>query len=381
MLFQNPIAFLLLPLFFFLLWLKSRKKETIGFPNLTTLKEKEPKVSWLKKKLIRLERNLVPLLKIVVISIFVVALANPLYSIDKVRKVKETRLILHVQDASGSMTPGYRGNMYSRSLSCKSDVAIDGAKRFMELRSDDYMALIAFASNARLITPGFTTDYNLIKKKLEDIRWNTRYTRDMELGGSTEAGEALWLSLSLFLNYLPREERPSVSELMDMRDSLISSEGSEDFYIPPSLREKDFGKGKIVILYTDAEFEYYASSSERLNVLKLVRLLRHFGIKIYLLLADTSPERIDVRLINAITLAENKEELKTAGKVFPLKGDDLSGVNTVFDQINELEKTELVLENYDETKGLRHVSTLVGIFFLLGYMFLKYHNRFRKPEL
>lgn len=374
MLFQNPIAFLLLPLFFFLLWLKSRRKENIGFPNLTTLKEKAPQASWFK-------RRLVPLLKIVTISIFVVALANPLYSVEKVREVKETRLILHVQDVSGSMTPGYRGIMYSRSLRCKSDVAIDGAKRFMELRSDDYMALIAFASSARLITPGFTTDHNLIKKKLDAIRWDTDYNRNMGIGGSTEAGEALWLSLSLFLNYLPREERPSVRELMDMRDSLFSSEGTEDFYIPHSLREKDFGKGKIVILYTDAEFDYYAPSSDRLNVLKLVRLLRHFGIKIYLLLADTSPERVDVRLINAITLANNKEELKTAGKIFPIKGDDLSGVNAVFDQINELEKTQLVLESYDETKGLRHVLTLVGIFFLLGYMFLKYHNRFRKPEL
>lgn len=375
MLFQNPIAFLLLPLFFFLLWLKSRKKETIGFPNLTTLKEKTPQASWLK-------RNLVPLLKIVTISIFVVALANSLYSIEKVREIKETRLILHVQDASGSMTPGYRGLMYDgSSLRCKSDVAIDGAKRFMELRSDDYMALIAFASSAKLITPGFTTDHSLIKKKLDDIRWNTKYNKDMELGGSTEAGEALWLSLSLFLNYLPREERIPVSELMDMRDSLLSSEGTEDFYIPPSLRGKDFGKGRIVIFYTDAEFDYYASSTERLNVLKLVRLLRQFGIKIYLLLADTSLERIDVQLINAITLANNKEELKTAGKIFPIKGDDLSGVNTVFDQINELEKTELILESYDETKGLRHVLTLIGIFFLLGYMLLKYHNRFRKPEL
>lgn len=375
MLFQNPIALLLLPLFFFILWLKSRKKETIGFPNLTTLKEKAPQASWLK-------RNLVPLLKIVTISIFVVALANPLYSVEKVREVKETRLILHVQDTSGSMTPGYRGMMYSRALRCKSDVAIDGAKRFMELRSDDYMALIAFASSAKLVTPGFTTDYNLIKKKLEDIRWNTQYNKAMELGGSTEAGEALWLSLSLFLNYLPREERISVSDLMDMRYSLISSEGVEDFYIPPSLREKDFGKGRIVILYTDAEFDYYATSDERLNVLKLVRLLRHFGIKIYLVLADTSLERINVQLINAITLAGNKEELKTAGRIFPIKGDDLSGVNTVFDQINELEKTELILESYDETRGLRHVLTLVGIFFLLGgYMLLKYHNSFRKPEL
>jgi len=163
--FQYPIAFLLLPLFFFLLWLKSRKKDSVGFPNLTILKEKVPQASWCK-------RHLVPLLGAITISIFVVALANPNYSVEKVREIKETRLMIKVQDLSGSMEP-YRSPGPDRRLICKADVALEGAKRFIDLRPHDYIALIAFASYAKLVTPGFVTDHNLIQKKLNDIRPGT----------------------------------------------------------------------------------------------------------------------------------------------------------------------------------------------------------------
>ena len=372
--FQYPIAFLLLPLFSFLLWLKSGKKESVGFPNLTTLQERIPQASWYK-------RHLVPLLGVITISIFVVALVNPNYSIEKVREVKETRLMIKVQDLSGSMEP-YRSPGPDRKIICKADVALEGAKRFIDLRPHDYIALIAFASYAKLVTPGFITDHKLIQKKLNDIRPGTECNKHMYLGDSTDAAEAFWLSLSLFLNSLPSNERPSLGEIMDMRVSLMSSEEGGDFYIPPSLRGKDFGKGRIVIFYTDGQFDYYSYAyTERLNVLKLIRLMRHFGIKIYLLLADTKLKDVDHRLINTITLARDKEELKTAGKVFTLQGDDLSSVNTVYDQINELEKTKLVVENYNEIRGTMQILTLIGIVFLLGYIFLKYHNRFRRPEL
>ena len=374
--FQRPEAFLLL--FLFILLLLFRKKVSLGFPNLKGLKAKVPQASWTK-------RNLIKVLSALTFALFVLALANPLYTVEKSREVKETRLIVLVKDLSGSMSSDISGNYYTSSSKRKYEIALDAGKKFVDLRledaeSSDYLALIAFADYAKLASP-FTDDPNIIKKKLDDISPGTQYHKDMGIGTCTEASEAIWLCINLFLNYLPKDERPSVGELMSMKESLLGPDDGE-IWLPPSLQGKDFGTGKVIIMMSDGEFyiqdtvyEYHYVSSHP-NIVRAIRLMRKLGIRGYFLLTDTG---INERIKQAITMASDAKDLETAGQIFELKAD-MSNIEQVYQKIHELEKTKLVLEGYEQTKGTSRFFTLLGILSLLCLAFLAYSRFFRKLE-
>lgn len=374
--FQRPEAFLLLLLFFLVLWIKEKRKESVHFPNLAAMKNHVPQASWVK-------RNLVPLLGVLAFSSFVIALVDPMYTVQKSREVKETRLIVLVEDMSGSMDDSYVGssdgsgfdyesNKPSEPYMKKCELALDGAKKFASLRLEDHIALIAFADYAKLVSP-FTIDYNIVSQKLDDLRPASKYAKDMDVGSGTNAAEAIWLVINLFINQLPKKDRPSVGELMDMRASLYGSTEKGELYIPPSLRGKDFGKGKVLVLLSDGDFYI---EDKGLNVLRAIKLMRHLGVKSYFLLINKS---INSRVEQAVTLADSKD-LETAGVIFNLE-PNLSNVQLVYSLINELEKTKIVIEKVDSKKSGSEFFVLLGLAFLLGHIFLKYNKKFRKPEL
>lgn len=373
--FQRPEAFLLLLLFLLVLWIERKRKESVHFPNLAAMKSHVPQASWAK-------RNLVPLLGALAFSSFVIALADPMYTVQRSREVKETRLIVLVEDMSGSMESyvgtsdgsgfDYESNKPSEPYIKKCELALDGAKKFVSLRLNDYIALIAFADYAKLASP-FTIDHEIIAQKLDDLRPESKYAKDMDVGSGTNAAEAIWLVINLFINQMPKKDRPSVGELMDMRASLYGSTEKGELYIPPSLRGKDFGKGKVLVLLSDGEFYI---EDKGLNVLRAIKLMRHLGIKSYFLLINKD---IDSRVEQAVTLADSKD-LETAGMIFPLE-PNLSNVQLVYSLINELEKTKVVVEKVDSKKSGSEFFVLLGLAILLGHVFLKYSKKFRKPEL
>ncbi|MBM3199967.1 VWA domain-containing protein [Candidatus Woesearchaeota archaeon] len=368
---QRPEAFLLLLLLLPLLLLRKKKKNQLGFPNLKGLTSKIPQASWMK-------RNLLKILEALTITLFVIALANPLQTVEKSREVKETRLIVIVEDLSGSMYNSV--DYYNPSLGSRHILALDSAHKFAGLRFDntkepssDYLALIAFADYSKLICP-FTNDMEIIHRRIEFLKVN-----DGQVGGGTEISEAVWLTINLFINYLPKEERPTVGEIMSMKEALIGNDEG-DIWLPKSLKGKDFGKGKIAIILSDGEF--YISSAYDIrgktpNAIRAIRLMRMLGIKSYFILMNP---QVDPRLEKAITSAKNEKELRTAGQILALK-PDMSNIDRVYDKINELEKTQLILEDFRQKKGTSWAFTLLGFVSLVVYAFLSYSKPFRRIEI
>lgn len=375
--FERPEAFLLLFLFLLLFsfsrWRK--RKASLGFPNLASLNSKIPKPSWLKK-------NFVPLTGGLAIFFFVLALVNPLHNVERSREVKETRLIVMVEDLSGSMYSETDGIS-------KVNLSLNAAKKFVDLRlseeiNSDYISLIAFASYSKLITP-FTNDPNVILRGINLLRRD-----DCEVGSGTEASEAIWLSINLFLNYLPKDERPTVGELMSMRNSLYGGDGG-DVWLPESLREKDFGKGKILVFMSDGEFylpspsqgsvkaNYYGygySSSYTPNLVRAVRLMRLLGIKCYFLLTEPN---LDDRIKNELFSISKHRNVNSVGHIFELE-ENLGNINKIYRQIDELEKTELILQGFSQKKGGGNLFFHIGLMFFLLHIFFRYIKNFRKIE-
>ncbi|MBM3200568.1 hypothetical protein FJZ53_06535 [Candidatus Woesearchaeota archaeon] len=368
--FQRPEAFLLLLLLLPLLLLRRKKKNQLGFPNLKGLTSKIPQASWMK-------RNLLKVLEALTIILFVIAIANPLQTVEKSREVKETRLIVLVEDLSGSMYSSIDPNDSKSPM--KYFVVLDAAKKFSGLRFDntkepssDYLAIIAFADYAKLICP-FTNDMEIINKRINFLKVN-----DGQVGAGTEVSEAVWLTINLFINYLPKEERPTAGEIMSLKEALIGDDEG-DIWIPKSLRGKDFGKGKIAIFLSDGEFylsSAYNTVGKKPNAIRAIRLMRMLGIKSYFILMK--PE-VDPRVEKAVTSAKNEKELKTAGQILALK-QDMSNIDKVYDKINELEKTQLILEDFRQKKGTSLVFTLLGFISLVVYAFLSYSKPFRRIE-
>ena len=368
--FQRPEAFLLLLLLLPLLLLRRKKKNQLGFPNLKGLTSKIPQASWMK-------RNLLKVLEALTITLFVIALANPLQTVEKSREVKETRLIVMVEDLSGSMYSEVDPD--NPNSERKYVLVLNAAHKFAGLRFDntkepssDYLALIAFADYAKLICP-FTNDMDIINRRIEFLKKN-----DGQVGSGTEVSEAVWLTINLFINYLPKEERPTAGEIMSMKESLIGNDEG-DIWIPKSLRGKDFGKGKIAIFLSDGEFYIsgaYDTRGKMPNAVRAIRLMRMLGIKSYFILMK--PE-VDPRVEQAITSAKNEKELKTAGQILALK-TDMSNVDKVYDKVNELEKTQLILEDFRQKKGTSWEFTLLGFISLVIYAFLNYSKSFRRIE-
>lgn len=369
--FQRPEAFLLLLLLLPLLLLRRKRKNLLGFPNLKGLTSKIPQASWIK-------RNLLKVLEALTIILFVIALANPLQTVEKSREVKETRLIVLVEDLSGSMY-GYT-NSENPNSEKKYILVLNSAHKFAGLRFDntkepssDYLAIIAFADYSKLICP-FTNDMEIIHRRIEFLKHN-----DGQVGSGTEISEAVWLTINLFINYLPKEERPTAGEIMSLKEALVGDDDG-DIWIPKSLRDKDFGKGKIAIFLSDGEFYLstaYDTVGKKPNAIRAIRLMRMLGIKSYFILMNLNV--VDPRVEKAVTSAKNEKELKTAGQILALK-QDMSNIDKVYDNINELEKTQLILEDFRQKKGTSWAFTLLGFISLVIYAFLNYSKPFRRIE-
>ena len=107
------------------------------------------------------------------------------------------------------------------------DVALDGARAFIDMRStDDLIGIVAFSSFAKVIAPP-AFDKDILKKKLELLsrRADSFIFRELTVGGATNASYAAWLAVCVFFMLLPEENQPSYEEINDLRYALVGSIG------------------------------------------------------------------------------------------------------------------------------------------------------------
>ncbi|MEA1923522.1 MAG: VWA domain-containing protein [Pseudomonadota bacterium] len=322
--FEYPLALLLvLPLFWF--GQRSRKLPAVDFaPAVIFAQDLKP--GWW-------QLNLPRFLAYAVLICLLLACANYRYAETREQSYRESRWLMLVQDLSGSMhRPS--GSVAGETFA---DIALDGLSSFVKRRPpEDMIGLVAFSSFARLLAP-LTFDRQIIRDKLKqlDRREASRISRQLAVGGATNASYAVWLAMSAFFMILPKEARPSFTELQDLR-YLLSGENREKVAVPAKLKGLGLERGVAIILFTDGRIKVSRNGRDQERGLpdfvSLVKFLERVGIRLYIIAVDGRVE------------AEVEEVLNDApGRLFLMPGRlSRAAMREIYSEINSLEKNRLL---------------------------------------
>ncbi|MBU0468003.1 MAG: VWA domain-containing protein [Candidatus Omnitrophica bacterium] len=314
MIFKSPIYLFFIPFVLALIYVfkKGQRPSRIVFPSSIIISQ----LGTTQKTRFR---NVPHYLRAVSIVLIIIALSGPrAVSKETVQKQKGIDIVLAV-DASGSMAAEdfNIGNKRVNRLQAVKNVV----ESFIKERTSDRIGLVAFAGLAYTVCP-LTTDNLWLLKNLERI----------ELGlidDGTAIGSAIVSSLS----------RLKVSD----------------------------AKSKVMILLTDG-----MNNAGKVDPIDAARVAEAFGIKIYTIGAGTKgyapfPQYVFGRKVYTQRLSDlDEESLKkiadiTGGKYF--SATDIESLREVYEQIDELEKTEIEEFGYFEYEEL-------FVWFLIGGMLL-----------
>ena len=322
MIFQNPLAFLLLLLIplLYLLRIKKNKKAQSGIPF--------PSVSLSKEipRSIRQRLEFVkPLLLIVAIILLVIALARPRYGMEEVKTVNKGIAIEMIVDRSGSMGAGirYEGKNITRLDAVKlvfTNFVLGNGKE-LKGRSNDLIGLVSFARYSDTVYPlslshttitGFLKNVSLVQDRNED---------------GTAIGDALALG---------------AARLKTVETELENKENKDSYII----------KSKIIILLTDGQNNW-----GKLSPFQAAELSRDWGVKIYAI-------GIGGEDVKTLTEVANI----TGGKYF--SADSVNGLSKVYEEIDKLEKSEIESVKYMDYKEAFFPFTVAALFAISLYIIL-----------
>ncbi len=178
------------------------------------------------------------------------------------------------------------------------DVAKKVVDEFISRRPDDRMGLVAFAGRPVSVSP-VTLDHQWLRRGLESLKLS--YSDD---GTVQEQGTAIGSALS------------AAASRLDTRDA----------------------KSKIIVLITDG-----ASNSGKISPIEAAQHAQTLGMKIYTVAIGTKDGRVSG---NIQRFPRQEFDLPTLQKIATMTGaehywaQNLSALETTFDTINRLEKTE-----------------------------------------
>lgn len=291
----------------------------------------------------------------------ILGLANLRYARVWQQSYLESKWIMIVQDLSGSMNraSGDRGLTLG-------DVALEGAKTFVDLRGqDDLIGVVGFSSYARLIAPP-TFDKEILKEKLELLsrQADSIVFRELTVGGATNASYATWLALCTFFMLLPREHQLSYEELTDFRYSLLG-DSLKEIAIPAKLTAIKFGHGMAIVLFTDGRIEANKTEEDVRrglpNFVNVVRLLRKLGVKLYLIVVGGE---VNEEIQAAMDVVEGGER---GGKIFYMpRSFSVDRITDVYEKINAMEKNRLLVKLTKKKKETRWWCSLMAAVFLVA---------------
>jgi Ca-activated chloride channel homolog len=363
---QYPWALLLLALVPALLYLQNKMSVKTGFSRVALLAGSlEPGP---------LKKHAANAAAILAMLLMVFAIANIQYSSYWQKSFLESKWIMLVQDLSGSMgRPGDEGSRVTLG-----DVALDGARAFIDMRGrDDLIGIVAFSSFARVIAPP-CFDKSILKQKLELLsrRADSYIFRELTVGGATNASYAAWLAVCVFFMLLPEEDQPSYEEINDLRYALVGRSGTT-IAVPERLKKIHFGQGMAIVLFTDGRIEASKSEDDAkkglLNFVNVVALAKQLDIKLYLIVVG-GDVTADIRMA-----LEGPRGEATAGHIFYMpRTFSKSKITEVYNEINAMEKNRFLEKIVRRKKDTRWGLAASALCALCVFCFLQINPYFRK---
>jgi len=339
MTFAHPWLLLLLLLLPVLAWLKGKR----GTP---------PAFLYSSVQLVRAVLNVsrsrsggfLAALRWLALGIFIVALAQPQLTKNQTQ-VKASGIDIAVAvDLSGSMASmdfEVGGGRVSRIEMAKTVL-----KKFIEKRPSDRIGLIAFATDAYIVTP-LTLDHDFLLQNLD--RFNIDPfdpNNDLIDGSSTAIGSGL---------------STAINRLRDLKS-----------------------KSKIVILMTDGQ-----NNSGKLAPLVVAEAAKSLGVKVYTIgvgMRGNAPmpgvdifgrRGYEMRPVDIDEDTLTKIADMTGGKYY--RADNAEHFEEIYAEIDKLEKSEAVVKKYTEYKELFAWFVLGGLSVLLVEQLLKHTIMRRLP--
>jgi len=278
------------------------------------------------------------------LAIFIVALAQPQFT-NSQTQIKSSGIDIAVAvDLSGSMASldfEVSGHRVSRIEMAKSVL-----KKFIEKRPGDRIGLIAFATDAYIVTP-MTLDHDFVLQNLDRFQIDP-YDPNNDLIDASRT--AIGSGLSTAINRL-RDQK---------------------------------AKSKIVILMTDGQ-----NNSGKLAPLVVAEAAKSLGIKVYTIGVGmrgnapmpeldmfgrhiVKPEPVDIDEDTLTKIAE-----MTDGKYY--RADNAERFQEIYADIDKLEKSEIETKKYTEYKELFAWFILAGVTVLLTEQVLKHTIMRRLP--
>lgn len=277
------------------------------------------------------------LIRLIVLTLFILALARPQAELVSSEIYTEGVDIILTLDVSGSME--YIDLEDNRSKETRLEITKQAAERFIDGREYDRIGMVVFAGEAYLQCP-LTVDYGIVKNFLKDVH----------VGLVSQKNTAIGNALASSLNRLRYSK----------------------------------AKSKVIILITDG-----ANNAGQIDPLMAAKMAEALGAKIYTigvggygvpyvkqqnpffgeqLIPLQNAERVDEASLREIAQ-------KTEGKYF--RAQDAEEFRNIFSEIDRLEKTEIKSEGNRRFRELFPYFLIPALCFL-GIEVLLSNTRFRK---
>ncbi len=254
--------------------------------------------------------------------IFVVlALARPQRSNERVEQYTEGIDILLVMDISESMD---LQDFSPNRLEAAKKTAIE----FINGRFGDRIGMVVFSGEAYSLSP-LTNDYDLLTSLIEEINFSMIEAKGTAIGSAIAAGT----------NRMKASDSPS----------------------------------KVMILLSDGE-----SNAGNVDPIFAAQLATAFGIKIYTIAVGKDgmvPYGTDFfgrpQMVESYLDESTLREISTIGSGQFFRASDGKALNQIFEQIDKLEKTEILENRYKETADFYRIYLFWGMLFFVIWMALK----------
>lgn len=319
-------AILLLFILRYYLYRKTQQRLTLSLTQLNTARNPNGHTqsywSWLSWL-----RYLLPVSVFIGTGLLLVALARPQLIREQRDEQSEGIDIMLAIDVSESMR---EADLPPSRLAAARRVA----RLFINGRQNDRIGLVVFAGEAFSLCP-LTTDYSLLKQYLNDL--DTQMIRT--------SGTAIGDALARCINR--------------MRDRVISP--ADTTLVQATALEK--GRSKIIILLSDGD-----NTAGNLDPVTAARLAKAFSIRLYTIAVG----RPVASASTAVTVDEGiLKTIATIGNGSFFRATDAKRLQTVFTQIDRLEKAPVRVRIYEDVQDYYRIYLYWGIVFLLVALALK----------
>jgi Ca-activated chloride channel family protein len=251
----------------------------------------------------------------------VLALARPQRSNERVEQYTEGIDILLVMDISESMD---LQDFSPNRLEAAKKTAVD----FINGRFGDRIGLVVFSGDAYSLSP-LTNDYKLLTSLIKEINFSMIEAKGTAIGSAIAAGT----------NRMKDSESPS----------------------------------KVMILLSDGE-----SNAGNVDPIFAAQLATAFDIKIYTIAVGKDgmvPYGTDFfgrpQMVESYLDESTLREIATIGGGQFFRASDGKALNRIFEQIDTLEKTEILENRYKETADFYRIYLFWGMLFFVIWMALK----------